>query len=34
MQIAAKLAPMQPAGKAKLPENKGKKLIFYCKGPK
>jgi len=22
------------SGKAKLPENKGKKLIFYCKGPK
>lgn len=22
------------AGKAKLPESKGKKLIFYCKGPK
>ena len=22
------------SGKAKLPENKGKKLVFYCKGPK
>ena len=22
------------SGKVKLPENKGKKLIFYCKGPK
>ncbi|MDH4163140.1 MAG: rhodanese-like domain-containing protein [Nitrospirota bacterium] len=21
-------------GKSKLPENKGKKLVFYCKGPK
>lgn len=22
------------SGKVKLPQNKGKKLIFYCKGPK
>lgn len=22
------------SGKIKLPENKGKKLVFYCKGPK
>jgi len=22
------------SGKAKLPETKGKKLVFYCKGPK
>lgn len=22
------------SGKTKLPENKGKKLVFYCKGPK